>query len=140
MKRATFLSNEEKQELIDRYKNGENIKDLCAEYDIDLSTGYMWLRKAGVSTKRKMGKRVAKKVCRKCGHAESNPKACFCSMCGSKMKTEADLLIDDLHYIAELTQFLPQSTRDKTIATVNKTVAYIRAAEKERAKNGNGMC
>ncbi len=135
MKRATFLSNEEKQELIDRYLNGENMKALCIAYDIDLSTGYMWLRKAGLSTKRKAGKRVAKKVCWKCGHAESNPQAVFCSMCGSKLKTEADLLIDNLHYISKLTQFLPQTTRDEVITIVNKTVAYIKVAEKMKGAN-----
>lgn len=141
MKIYTRLSEEQKQALLDRYVSGENMKDLCAEYGIDYSTGYAWLKEAGLSARKTFKKKnTQKKVCWKCGHEESNPQACFCSMCGSKLKTETDLLIDSLQYINKLTQFLPQTTRDEVITIVNKTVAYIKSVERERGKNGNGMC
>ena len=113
MKTPTILSKEQKQALLDRYMSGENMKALCAEYGVDHSSGYAWLKEAGLSTKRKMSKRVVKKVCWKCGHAESNPNALFCSMCGSKLKTETDLLIDNLQYINKLTHSYrrPQGVR-----------------------------
>ena len=137
---TTILNDRQKKELLDRYLNGEKMKDLSAEYGADLSACYKWLKQAGLKTKKNMGKRVTKKVCWKCGNKDNSSNALFCCMCGAKLKTEADLMIDDLHYIAELTQFLPQSTRDRVIETVNRTMNYIKAVEKERAKNGNDLC
>ena len=139
MKERTILSERKKRELVERYNAGEKMKELCAEYGVDLSTGYNWSRAAGGKTRVKTS-RGSLKICWKCGAKASNPNALFCCMCGAKLKTEADLMIDDLHYIAELTQFLPQSTRDRVIETVNRTMNFIKVVEKERAKNGNGLC
>ena len=134
-------SDEFKQAVIDRYVAGETMRDLCEEVGINVATGFMWLEKAGVATKiNKKGNKGSKaRVCHKCGNTDHNGKAMYCCMCGAKLKSDADFLIDDINYIADMTQFFPASTRDKIIATVNKAVAYIKAAEKEKKDNGNDL-
>lgn len=129
-------SEEFKQAVIDRYVAGEEASELGKEFGIHNQTIFNWIADAGVElhSNRKSNKKSKQRVCHKCGNTEHNGKAMYCCMCGARLKSDADLLIDEIEYIADMTQFFPASTRDKVIATVNKTIAYIKKAEKEKAK------
>ena len=100
-----------REEVMRRYfENGENMQALCEEYGVNIKTGYYWAHISNQNPKKKHTKRQ-NKVCHKCGNTDNATGAFFCCMCGAKLKTEADLMIDNLRYVAELTQFLPHSTR-----------------------------
>ena len=133
------LSDEQINEIIERYEAGEPMHAICKDYGVDFRTGHYWYNKRvkGVSHYEQRIKASKKKtVCHKCGHTDHSGKAMYCCMCGTKFKSSADFLMDDLNYIADMTQFFPASTRDKVIATVNKAIDYIKRTEKERKENG----
>lgn len=138
------FTEEIKMELVERYADGERMKDLCAEYKVDITTAYKWLKAYGVECQmphkqhKVNGKRSTKRTCPKCGNADNNTKAQFCYLCGAKLKTETEMLIDELSHIRGLTQYLPQAMRDRVLIAVNKTINYIKETEKRKAVEENG--
>lgn len=138
------FTEEIKMELVERYAEGERMKDLCAEYKVDLSAAYKWLKAYGVDcqnphkTHKGNGRRSSKRTCPKCGNADNNVKAQYCYICGAKLKTEAELLIDELSWMRGLTQYLPQAMRDRALLTINKSINYIKETEKRKAVEENG--
>lgn len=67
-----------------------------------------------------------KQLCGKCG-AELINDAKFCHMCGSKIKSKEDLLMEGLDYISSLTTtVIPPNDRDKVIQILLNLEEFIK--------------
>lgn len=78
-----------------------------------------------VDTKRKMPEAVCCPSCEQ----KLPRKARFCYMCGTKILTEKEKVIQNLEKVRNLVVFLPETRRDSTLEAINNAVKYLKSLE-----------
>lgn len=67
-------------------------------------------------------------ICPKCGNTDHVANAKYCMICGTKIKTETDILVEDLRaIITDIIPHAPESMKDKARDTVRAACRWIGA-------------
>ena len=111
----TNITQEKKLAIAEAYVSGEKtIKDIVITYGLTSSDHlYAILKEQGVSKKRAFTPRALKPTCKHCGH--KNPSgAMFCNMCGKSLKTEEEIIIDNLLMArAKALKYVPDTVKSE---------------------------
>ena len=98
MSRTSKLTPEIELEIVEAYQSGMNIKEMEELFDMCNQSIYNVLNRQGIERRapqKKSGvKRRKKRYC-DCG-AVMPPEAKFCHMCGKSLKTDEEIIIDNL--------------------------------------------
>lgn len=65
------------------------------------------------------------KKCPKCGQACPHPQAHFCFICGTKILTEREEVIEQLSYIRGSFALVPEKARDRFMNAANTAIRYL---------------
>lgn len=95
MSRTSKLTPEIELEIAEKYRAGEKAHDIQFTYNIGGKDMYEILAKHGVEKRRPNRKPAMKKRHCDCG-AVMPGEAKFCYMCGSSLKTDEEIIIDNL--------------------------------------------
>lgn len=130
MRRLNVLTNEEKQNLIEDYKNGMQTRVICNKYDISAKTIYKVLSQFGVEKKTLVNtKNYTKqhyKTCKYCGSKINPIQAIYCCECGKVIVTDRDIVIRKLEKLTNYFIILEHKNRDKYIATINDIIKDVK--------------
>lgn len=67
-------------------------------------------------------------ICPKCGNPDHESNAKFCKLCGAKIKTQTDMLVEDLKsIIIDIIPHAPESMRDKARDSIRAACRWIEA-------------
>ncbi|MBR5874840.1 MAG: hypothetical protein IKY90_08940 [Oscillospiraceae bacterium] len=98
MSRTSKITPEMEKEIVETYRNNVKIKEMEEMFGISNQTIYGVLRRQGVginNPKLSSGKKRTKKRRCECG-AVMPGEAKFCHMCGKSLKTDEEIIIDNL--------------------------------------------
>lgn len=116
--------------IIQASKEGEKPQAIAKALEMPSSSVYNILERYGLHErkpgKKKTKKPVAKVKCPKCGATGHPTGARFCFKCGADIRTEGDILIEQMTDMYDVINMLPAVQADKLIALINTTTDYIR--------------
>jgi predicted amidophosphoribosyltransferase len=98
--------------------NGATYKELREAYGVGAAT----IAKYCATTK------PATKTCPRCGEALPD-NAKFCFICGERLKTPREQLIDRVNSAMRNFNLLPEAARDSTMATMRDVIKFLNALE-----------
>jgi transcriptional regulator len=68
------------------------------------------------------------KLCPECGEALPQ-KARFCFMCGTRILTEREKIVQELDHMRNIIMFIPENRRDSVMDAVNHAIKYLKSLE-----------
>lgn len=130
MKYGTY-GNELRQAVIEDYKNSAlTIREIGKKHGIPHSTVSNIAKQEGMALRRPKDKKDQNKTCPRCHKAVDVKGARFCPYCGSDIRSENEILAEQLDNLKELYIYIPEAKRDNFIQTINKTIETLKEARK----------
>ena len=121
-------SKEIKNAIAKDYIGGFTKKELSEKYDVDVSTV------ANIITK--VNKKIKEKIryCPHCGTALENPAMKYCWNCGQDVRSEEQLLLNDVKALLNILSTFPSSQAEDGIQIALKLEEYLKKAEGRNTK------
>lgn len=124
-------SDELRQAVIEDYKNGEKVTEIGEKYGIGHSQVSRIAREGGLTLRKpKHSKDPQKKTCPRCHKAVDVKGARFCPYCGSDIRSENEILAEQLDNLKGLFIHIPEAQRDNFMQTINKAIDKLKEAKK----------
>lgn len=128
-KRTEALSDEVVAEIIKAYVDEKRSVDSIAnEFKCAASTITKIMKRNGIATRRP-GKKTTKLVCNHCRREIDLKDISFCPYCGKDIRTEEQLLIEDLQNSLGIiaTSQVPSNSKDKIRNSLLEAIKWIKA-------------
>lgn len=122
------LTPEERRELIDLYLHTNlTTEEIAARYNISNRTVSYTVKAAGEPLRRPKKPQATKnRACPKCRRKVELKGARFCPYCGNDIRSENEILAEQLCKLTELCFCIPETSRDKFIATLNQAANALK--------------
>lgn len=123
-----ILTPEERREIIDLYLNTDlTTMEIGQKFNISNRTVSYTVCAAGETLRRpKKPQETKNKPCPKCRRKVVVKGARFCPYCGSDIRSENEILAEQLCKLTELCFCIPETSRDKFITTINQAANALK--------------
>ena len=125
------ITFEEKEQILREYYDKEyKAHDIFKNHSISQASMQKVILELGGELRRpssqgNRNKDKGIKKCNKCGRKIEIKGAKFCPFCANDLRTEKELLVEDLENLTKLFNSIPETQRDFFINTINKAKYYI---------------
>lgn len=128
MPRGLETTREEISYIVEAYKSGMKVKEIAEDIGKAQQTIRNVLDKEGVLAiaRQKVVDKVSNVKCPHCRATGHFKGAKFCYRCGADIRTESDILREQLGKLVADFQYLPDSVRDNAYTVVQNTIDYLR--------------
>lgn len=123
------LSEETKKDICQAYKNGEKCKTICKMFGISTGTLHRILEIYEVPQRKPNSEKKDTKKCRYCGASITQKGALYCCMCASSLRTEKEIIVDEMEKLKSHFTIIGSAFRDEYIADVNRIIGLINKLE-----------
>lgn len=124
-----FYTKKQKEKTIELYAAGVPVAEIAGQTGVSKSSVSRIAVSAGLKLRTPKKKKGQTKKCAFCGATvDSNFR--FCPYCGRDVRSEDEIIIEQLHSLYDLLSLLPEGSRDEAQNVINKAVAYIGGAKK----------
>ena len=130
MNPKVVYTTEQREEVLELYNLGVRYEEITEKTGVGRGTITNWAKKAGLPLRHpKKCKEYKVKKCSYCGEPLDG-KFKFCPYCGKDVRSEEDILIEELSTLCGAISLLPEGERDTARNTINEVKAYIRSVKK----------
>lgn len=130
-----MITQEQKTAICEEYANRQNkVTNIATKYHLQRAEVVRIAVEMGGTPRcakrfgkkhSQTGKPVKKRVCPKCDKRNEISDARFCYYCGSDIRTEKQICIDDLKSITPKVQFLPNGMRDEFYRAISTAIKEL---------------
>ena len=124
-----WITEQTRQAILEDYALGKlTCNEIAAKHGVSRQSVSNIAVRAGISLRGSKRSKTEHKerVCAKCKKKIDVEGARFCPYCGSDVRTDNEILAEQLIHLAHLAPLLPESKRDDLVQTVNKAANKIK--------------
>lgn len=116
------------KDIMELFASGESSAALAEAYGVSRSYISSYASKHGIRSGHPRRRKTERK-CEKCGNVlpmtKINLKMRFCPYCGESLLSPADLLIERLGRLFDMSKFVPDAMRETYVNVLRDTIGYI---------------
>lgn len=120
-----YLTKEERERCCELYMQGVPVQEIADEFGIAKTTVSNIALTSGLTLRHP--KSSSPRKCHNCGEPVKKGFR-FCPYCGKDIRSEKEILTEDLKSILGSITLLPDGERDRARNTINKAISYIGGA------------
>lgn len=132
------MTQEQKREIYELYIDPSNkLRDIAQLYGLKQTSKVSQIAVEMGATPRRpntFGKRLEKPTTRKCSNCKSKiaiQNAKYCPFCGADIRTDGDILIDEMMALLSKLMIIPSSERDNFQLVLLNTIEYVKRKGKK---------